>query len=436
VVGLDDQAYVPACECHTFSHTEPKLLSPSVNQFNAPSQLPQFAASLVGLISALIKPWDSNSILQSPLAGSAQAAVQLAAAGLQCMCSYKEQQQQQQQQGEEGTVPADMDTGLMVLFTNIQHVVFAVGNVVLEAAVDTTANAASTCSRGSAASSTRRQQKAPHKQQQQQQRELVQQQLLLPADWRCVSGFMLAACCQVMLRPQQQQPAPSHGAGVDGSSSSIGSRGGGSSGGGGSGSGSNSSSIGGSSSSSSADCEAHSAGPAKVGDTPRAHKLNPDWQGDLPACHQQLLRRLGYNSEGVLWAADLIGRYTDEPARLLRATAAAHISAKSWVTECAAQQVGQPSGFGVVSGGHHLADAAADVLLASVLLHCAAHCSSHLHADAYVNVCNTAVKFAVAAWATPVDTIKVVAQAAPAAAAAAAGERLPADQLRAALVQA
>jgi hypothetical protein len=30
VVGLDDQAYVPACECHTFSHTEPKLLSTSV----------------------------------------------------------------------------------------------------------------------------------------------------------------------------------------------------------------------------------------------------------------------------------------------------------------------------------------------------------------------------------------------------------------------
>jgi hypothetical protein len=30
VVGLDDQAYVPACECHTFSHTEPKLLSLSV----------------------------------------------------------------------------------------------------------------------------------------------------------------------------------------------------------------------------------------------------------------------------------------------------------------------------------------------------------------------------------------------------------------------
>jgi len=32
VVGLDDQAYVPACECHTFSHTEPKLLSPSVRK--------------------------------------------------------------------------------------------------------------------------------------------------------------------------------------------------------------------------------------------------------------------------------------------------------------------------------------------------------------------------------------------------------------------
>jgi hypothetical protein len=32
VVGLDDQAYVPACECHTSSHTEPKLLSLSVCQ--------------------------------------------------------------------------------------------------------------------------------------------------------------------------------------------------------------------------------------------------------------------------------------------------------------------------------------------------------------------------------------------------------------------
>jgi hypothetical protein len=30
VVGLDDHAYVPACECHTFSHTQPKLLSLSV----------------------------------------------------------------------------------------------------------------------------------------------------------------------------------------------------------------------------------------------------------------------------------------------------------------------------------------------------------------------------------------------------------------------
>jgi hypothetical protein len=30
VVGLDDQAYVPACECHTFSHSEPKRLSLSV----------------------------------------------------------------------------------------------------------------------------------------------------------------------------------------------------------------------------------------------------------------------------------------------------------------------------------------------------------------------------------------------------------------------
>jgi hypothetical protein len=30
VVGLDDQAYVPACECHTFSHAGPELSSLSV----------------------------------------------------------------------------------------------------------------------------------------------------------------------------------------------------------------------------------------------------------------------------------------------------------------------------------------------------------------------------------------------------------------------
>jgi hypothetical protein len=31
VVGLDDQAYALACECHTFSHTERNLLSLSVH---------------------------------------------------------------------------------------------------------------------------------------------------------------------------------------------------------------------------------------------------------------------------------------------------------------------------------------------------------------------------------------------------------------------
>jgi hypothetical protein len=69
------------------------------------------------------------------------------------------------------------------------------------------------------------------------------------------------------------------------------------------------------------------------------------------------------------------------------------------------------------------------VLLASVLLHCAAHCPSHLHDDAYVNVCNIATKYAVAAWGLPVDNIQAIL------AQAAAQETLPVEQLLAALAE-
>jgi hypothetical protein len=64
------------------------------------------------------------------------------------------------------------------------------------------------------------------------------------------------------------------------------------------------------------------------------------------------------------------------------------------------------------------------VLLASVLLHCAAHCTSHHHQENNIRVCERAGVFAESAWAGPVSIIQEVSEA------------MPKEQLQALLAQA
>jgi hypothetical protein len=129
-----------------------------------------------------------------------------------------------------------------------------------------------------------------------------------------------------------------------------------------------------------------------------AVSLAANWQDRLPASHQQVLQRLGCSSKGVLWAADMLAK-VDTNVSHLGLTAAAHSIASQWALQCTLQQAEKSTGpkleMHAVAGVTHAAE---NVLLASILLHCAAHCPSHPYIAAYMKVCKFAASFATGAW--------------------------------------
>mgnify|MGYP001807435238 CR=1 FL=1 len=276
-----------------------------------------------------------------------------------------------------------------ILLMSLQQMVSFATGVMYQASSDAVHNPAAACSRASAFSSHTGQRNAQQQQQQQQEPQLVQQ-LILSTQWCNVSGFLLAAQCYAKLI-SLQHPIP--GATVGSSSS-------------GSGSGGDSGSGGCSSSSSSV------LYPDRVLTYTRSVSLASDWQHGLPASHQQLLKLLGCSSKGVLWAAGMLVEHTERDA-CMTMTVAAHSIASLWVLSHAQQRAGKHMGSEVYAASG-LAVAATDLLLASVLLHCAAHCPSQPREEAYIRVCALAATFANDAWTVFGSIWKCLATEAPA----------------------
>jgi hypothetical protein len=218
-------------------------------------QLLQNATSLFSLLPALVKLWQPSSLLQSPLAGSAGATMQLAAAAVQVMCSFQEQKQPE-------VATKLVSNAMHILLLSLQQMVSFATGVMYQASSDAVHNPAAACSRASASSSHTGQRNAQQQQQQQQEPQLVQQ-LILSTRWRNVSGFLLAAQCYAKLN-SLQHPIP--GATVGSSSSSSGSGSGGDIGSGG--------------------CSSSSSSvlyPDRVLTYTRSVSLASDWQHGLPA---------------------------------------------------------------------------------------------------------------------------------------------------------
>jgi hypothetical protein len=123
--------------------------------------VPQYAAHLFALLSVLSELWDSSSLLQSPLASSADAALRLSSAAVQFLCSY--------QNLPLGDLEAELSAGKVLLFSHLTDAALSVAEMLSEAASAAGSSAAPACSRGASASSGRRQHAAAQQQQQQQQ---------------------------------------------------------------------------------------------------------------------------------------------------------------------------------------------------------------------------------------------------------------------------
>jgi hypothetical protein len=378
-------------------------------------ELPQYAGNLVSLLAVLSKLWDSSSLLHSPLASSAEPAVRLAAAAVQFLSSYQDL--------PHGDLEAGVAAGKVLLFSHLTITALLAAEMLSEAASAAGSSAAPACSRGASASSRRRQHGAA---QQQQQQQLAQ--LLLSPHWRCVTGFLVVAHCYAMLR-SQQQPAAASSAGVgeredSGSNGSSSSRS------------SNKQVSSGDDGCSSSGSPSHGSGEAGSSVEPqsidalsqaysRATAFAATWQRELPASHQQLLQLLECSNKGALWTAGLLlepGVWpTDdvqEPIAGLHMLANAYSSVTSWARECASQagEQGGSASSACAGAATSSTEAAVDVLLASVLLHCTANYSArHCSRDAYIILCCTATSFAAPAWVVPLTNVGAAAKVTPSA---------------------
>jgi hypothetical protein len=405
----------------------------------------------------LQKLFGEDNLLHTPLASSVQLAVQLAAASVGFMCSSM----QQQQEDAAGKLGGSLSHLLEEVHWTMHIVALMTTNAISAGAPESTAPTAS----GSNARRSTRQHRVPqqrHQQQQQQQEQELVQQLLVSPSWLRVSGFLLVAHCYALLR-SQQQPAPPPAGGVnDNAANTISSSGAGSSssssGAGCSSNGTGNSSgplllvtsssngnvvdtdafnndsstgerpllLGGSSGSSSStgviDTEASTYMMAVYGmyekdsqASNHAANFAADWQDELPASHMQLLQMLKCSSKCVLWAAGLLASW--KQIGLLCGLAAARTITAQWVRACIPRQGQDSVADSAWDAASTVVDAAPDVMLATVMLHCAAHLNpgsglSDPQTEAYVKLCKTAAMLASAAWAVPFNIFPQLVKAA------------------------
>ena len=374
-----------------------------------PKFVSDYTSDLLKMPRTLKKLWGDDNLLHTPLASSIQPTVELAAAAVAFMCSIM--QQQQQQEGTVGELGSSLSHLLNQVRWSTRIVEVMTPGATSGGAPVSTARAAQQ-SASNASSSTRKHGAQQHRHQQQQQQQLVHQLLVSPS-WLRVSGFLLVAHCYALLRSEQPAPTPCGGVSDRGINSGS------------------SSSIGG------VDAETYRLAVVGVEKMSQASNLAAnfaaDWQDELPATHMQLLQRLGCSTKYVLWAAGLLAAQNKAMNHgVLCGLAAARTISAQWVRDCSMRQ-GQDSCADAAP--YTLVDAAPDVLLATVTLHCAAHLVpagglGHPQTEVYVKLCINAAILAAAAWAVPNHINKQLVQAAQSQAAPLAP---PSEQLQAAL---
>ena len=346
----------------------------------APHSVAQYTLDLLDLLPLLEHLLGEKSLLHKPLSSSVESTVRLAAAAVELMCGYlhhaagdHQLPQLQQQRSEE-----DTRVVMMALLQSTQHTAHLVAQAMESELQQITASLTVTMVAPSSSAC-----KGALVQERQASHQLIQQLLLSP-HWRRVSGFLLVAHWYALQRAEQQSAPTPAGDSIKPSCSNTSS---------GSSQGKGTLTPG----MSEKDAEAYN----------RAAAFAATWQDELPATHKQLLQSLGCSSKGVLWAAGLQAAQSPNPGQHLSGVlcdiAAASTSATKWAHERSSHQ-GQATcdTQACAVAERRRTDAATDVLLASVMLRCAAHLvtgdASHTQHESYYKLCTAAAEMAKAAW--------------------------------------